>query len=203
MRSSRRRRGHAQDAVARGGRRGPGRDAVGATPRSRRSSRRPPRRSTAPSRRAASASAAVRSRPGTGSRSTSTWASRRRPQRTRRGPVIGIYHGWGGSKLEPLRRRRAARAHPRLRRVHDDRPRLGRLLRRRDAHRPALRRQGLHPPDAQRLRGARRAVRARPARRRRRDRPAADRRHRRLLRRRHVDRARRAAQPHRNCPTAS
>ncbi len=55
--------------------------------------------------------------------------------------------------------------------------------------------KGLHPPDAQRLRGARRAGGARPARRRRRDRAAADRRHRRLLRRRHLARARRAARP--------
>ena len=117
-------------------------------------------------------------------------------------PVIGMFHGWGGSKLRPDRRRRPAQRHPRLRRLHDDRPRLGRLLRAHAGHRSALRRQGLHPPDAQRLRGARRAVRARPARRRRPDRPAEDRRHRRLLRRRHVDRARRAARTARSCPTA-
>ena len=64
-------------------------------------------------------------------RSTSRSRSRPRPPSGPDGPypVIGIYHGWGGSKLSPHRRRRAARAHPRLRRVHDDRPRLGPVVR--------------------------------------------------------------------------
>ena len=45
-------------------------------------------------------------------------------------PVIGIYHGWGGSKLS-LAGADAQRAlDPRLRRVHDDRPRLGPVVRR-------------------------------------------------------------------------
>ncbi len=139
-----------------------------------------------------------RSRAGTGSRSTSRSASRPRPPAGPDGPypVIGIYHGWGGSKLA-LSGADAQRALTRGYAVFTMTDRgWGGSCGAADAHRPALRRQGLHPPDAQRLRGARRAVRARPARRRRRDRPAADRRDRRLLRRRHVDRARRAAQPH-------
>ena len=56
-------------------------------------------------------------------------------------------------------------------------------------------RRRLRAPDRQPLRGPRRAGVRRPARRREPDRPAADRRDRRLLRRRHVDGARRAQEP--------
>ena len=119
--------------------------------------------------------------------------ARHRPRR----PVPGDRHlpRLGRREAQPPRRRRAARADPRLRRVHDDRPRLGPVLRPAAVARAHGLRERLHPAHAQRVRGARRAVPARPARRRRRDRPAEDRRDRRLLRRWHVDRARRAAQP--------
>ena len=56
--------------------------------------------------------------PGTGSRSTSTSASRPRSTPDASYPVIGIYHGWGGTKLALDERRRPARAHPRLRLLH-------------------------------------------------------------------------------------
>ena len=64
----------------------------------------------------------------------------------------------------------------------------------RTAARHGVRRR-LRAPDRQPLRGPRRAGVRRPARRRGPDRPAADRRDRRLLRRRHVDGARRAQEP--------
>ena len=71
-----------------------------------------------------------RSRAGTASRSTSRSRSRpRRPRaptartRCRHLPRLGRH------EAQPRRRRRAARADPRLRRVHDDRPRLGPVVR--------------------------------------------------------------------------
>ena len=45
-------------------------------------------------------------------------------------PVVGIYHGWGGTKITPLERNRAALADQRLCRLLHHRPRLGLLLRR-------------------------------------------------------------------------
>ena len=171
------------------------------TPRSHRSSRRPPRRSTArcrPSgqRFCGTRTAQILSWDGIPLDVTVAFPPAPADGADGPYPVIGIYHGWGGTKLA-LTGADAQRALTRGYAVFTMTDRgWGDSCGARDAHRPALRRQGLHPPDAQRLRGARRAVRARPARRRRRDRPAEDRRHRRLLRRRHVDRARRPAQPH-------
>ena len=110
-------------------------------------------------------------------------------------PVIGIYHGWGGSKLA-LTGADAQRALSRGYAVFTMTDRgWGQSCGQQPSRADTRLRERLHPAHAQRVRGARRAVPARPARRRRRDRPAEDRRDRRLLRRRHVDRARRAAQP--------
>ena len=119
-------------------------------------------------------------------------------------PLIGDFHGWGGSKqglstVEPgtgsdLRTERPA--HPalgrrRLRGLQHERPRLGSLLRQirpvGGSRRSGLRKR-LQPPDGRSLRSPRRPVPDVRARRRRGRRPDEDRRHRKLLRRRHLDR---------------
>ena len=122
--------------------------------------------------------------------------SRRRLPDRRPLPRLGRLEAWA-------RQRRLDRR--RLRLLLDERPRLGHFLRR---HRPeahaARVRERLQPPDGHPLRGPRRAGDLRGARRpggrrsdrgRGADRPAEDRRHRRLLRRRHLDGARRAQGP--------
>ena len=137
---------------------------------------------------------------------------RRRPdRRQRRAPRRGRLRSRplsADDDVPRLRRRQdrprldAALARPWLRHLLDDRPRLPRVVRLGRPHRRGRRpaagrrlRQRLRAPDRQPLRGPRRAGVRRPARRREPDRPAADRRDRRLLRRRHVDGARRAQEP--------
>ena len=44
-------------------------------------------------------------------------------------PVVGIYHGWGGTKITAVELDRAALAETGLCGLQHDRPRLGRLLR--------------------------------------------------------------------------
>ena len=146
---------------------------------------------SAPTRRAAP------SRPGTASRSTSTSPSRPSPRTGPDGnyPLMMMFHGYGGDKLglgamQHWLDRGYATFSMTDRGFHESCGSAASQAR----LRPGLR-QRLHPPDRQPLRGPRRAGVRRPARRRGPDRPAADRRDRRLLRRRHVDGARRAAQP--------
>ena len=66
-------------------------------------------------------------------------------------PVVGVFHGWGGSKLAD--RRDAAVARRWLRGLQHERPRLGQLLRRHDPKRSAGVRERLQPPDGHPLRG--------------------------------------------------
>ena len=115
-----------------------------------------------------------------------------------------IFHGWGGSKLG-LKASMQGWADARLRGLQHERPRLGQLLRRPATPTGSPTRScadGLQPPDGHPLRGPRRAVPSPAARRRGRRRPAEDRRHRRLLRRRHLDGARRRSRTARCSPTA-
>ena len=100
-------------------------------------------------------------------------------------PVVGIYHGWGSSKILPS----SATAQRWLKLGYavfsmTDRGWFSSCGATVAKEKPGPVRKRICPPDGQGLRSTRCPVPARPARRRRRDQPAGDRRHRRQLRRR-------------------